>query len=197
MIAEYDDDNGNGNEKWRDGRYRDYDMDGDGRQQQQQQQLQAEEDDRTIIREDDYLIYPWARDHLLPLLFAATATNNNIKQSIVITTPITETSSSSNKNDTAFLFWHIPKSGGTFVKAIYKCIFGKSVSVLPNKAQILLATSSSSSRRQKNNIDIAFSSMPDFAALHLFNPANKGRMMALFRHPVERLISKFYYLQVA
>lgn len=30
-----------------------------------------------------------------------------------------------------------------------------------------------------------------------FDPMNQGRALALFRHPIERLVSKFYYLQTA
>ena len=32
---------------------------------------------------------------------------------------------------------------------------------------------------------------------NLYDKKNKGRILALFRHPVERMVSKFYYLQVA
>lgn len=37
----------------------------------------------------------------------------------------------------------------------------------------------------------------NFAIEHLYDKNHKGRVLALFRHPVERLISKFYYTQVA
>ena len=45
--------------------------------------------------------------------------------------------------------------------------------------------------------DILFAMDPSFAGEHLFDAQHKGRMMALFRHPVDRLVSKFYYLQTA
>ena len=35
------------------------------------------------------------------------------------------------------------------------------------------------------------------AAPRVFTPTNRGRLFALFRHPVDRLASKFYYLQMA
>lgn len=35
------------------------------------------------------------------------------------------------------------------------------------------------------------------ATQHLFSSLNKGMMFALLRHPVERAISQFYYLQNA
>lgn len=36
-----------------------------------------------------------------------------------------------------------------------------------------------------------------YAAEQLFDKEHKGRMMAVFRHPVQRVVSLFYYLQVA
>ena len=36
-----------------------------------------------------------------------------------------------------------------------------------------------------------------FATTTLFSPKHKGRMFALFRHPIDRAVSKFYYLQKA
>jgi len=45
--------------------------------------------------------------------------------------------------------------------------------------------------------DIIFTGNPIFAIEHLYDRGHKGRILALFRHPVERLISKFYYVQVA
>ena len=35
------------------------------------------------------------------------------------------------------------------------------------------------------------------SAHRVFTPTNRGRLFALFRHPVDRLASKFYYLQFA
>ena len=46
-------------------------------------------------------------------------------------------------------------------------------------------------------VDIIFTSDISFASEHLFDPENKGRIYALFRHPVDRAVSKFYYLQTA
>lgn len=46
-------------------------------------------------------------------------------------------------------------------------------------------------------VDMIFSSDVMFAADHLFDPNHKGRILALFRNPVDRSVSKFYYLQTA
>ena len=45
--------------------------------------------------------------------------------------------------------------------------------------------------------DIIFTSYPQYAIEHLYSKNHRGRALLLARHPVERLISKFYYLQVA
>lgn len=46
-------------------------------------------------------------------------------------------------------------------------------------------------------VDMIFTSDVNFAADHLFDSNNKGRIFALFRNPVDRSVSKFYYLQTA
>ncbi|KAL7529109.1 hypothetical protein ACHAWF_002840 [Thalassiosira exigua] len=44
-------------------------------------------------------------------------------------------------------------------------------------------------------VDVVISSDPAYAVRELFDERHKGRAVALFRHPIERLVSKFYYLQ--
>lgn len=46
-------------------------------------------------------------------------------------------------------------------------------------------------------VDVVFTSSPGYAAEHVLDARRRGRALVLFRHPVEQLISKFYYLQVA
>lgn len=45
--------------------------------------------------------------------------------------------------------------------------------------------------------DIIFTPFIDFATAQLYDPSHKGRAIGLFRHPIDRLVSKFYYLQTA
>ena len=45
--------------------------------------------------------------------------------------------------------------------------------------------------------DMVFTSDINFASQNLFDRMNKGRVFAFFRHPIDRLVSKFYYLQTA
>ncbi|KAL7536668.1 hypothetical protein ACHAXR_007322 [Thalassiosira sp. AJA248-18] len=115
-------------------------------------------------------MYPWARTSLRPVT--------------TIPKPSKET----------FLFWHIPKSGGTFVKSIYRTL-GKKTLVEPTPDSILQAEKMGLLAPGK--VDIIFSSFPDVAVSHMYDSTHKGRVLALFRHPVDRLISKFYYLQKA
>lgn len=176
--------------------------------------VNTRENEDTTTYDIDAHPWPWARENLLPII-TSTTTALYQEQSPQTTT----------KNNTTFLFWHIAKSGGTTAKAVYKCLLGKSVSILSSRAHVIKArerkekkslksfmgfvssqssftsslTSSSAKRRSSRNStpDIIFSMLPDMVAMNLFNPTNKGRLLALFRHPVDRLISKFYYLQIA
>jgi len=50
---------------------------------------------------------------------------------------------------------------------------------------------------QSHTTDLIFTMEPNFAGRELYDEANKGRFLALFRHPVERAVSMFYYLQTA
>eukprot|EP00956_Cyclotella_meneghiniana_P025329 scaffold52663_cov76-Cyclotella_meneghiniana.AAC.3 len=45
--------------------------------------------------------------------------------------------------------------------------------------------------------DLIFTSDINFASQHIFDRLHKGRVFAFFRHPIDRLVSKFYYLQTA
>ena len=148
-------------------------------------------------------IYPWAEHNLQPLTVKPDPTNE---------VPI---------------FWHIPKSGGTTVKNIAKCLdltiadragglprFGhdKDTTILayrPWKTRgptyINVDTTSEKGIIRAEKLGLVPSGLPDFistvypdvAIAHLYDSSHRGRAMGLFRHPVDRLVSKFYYLQVA
>jgi hypothetical protein len=47
------------------------------------------------------------------------------------------------------------------------------------------------------HVDVVSTAEFELAYTLLFNPEHKGRMFALFRHPIERAVSKFYYLRKA
>jgi len=86
------------------------------------------------------------------------------------------------------LFWHMPKSGGTTVKNLYKCM-GKAVAIFHLDIEKTLV--------QSDKVDILVSTCPAYAIEQLFDPSHRARVLAVFRHPVDRLISKFFYLQAA
>ncbi|KAL7438257.1 hypothetical protein ACHAXH_009488, partial [Discostella pseudostelligera] len=168
--------------------------------------------------------YPWARENLLPVTTTTIMTQTTTMLDQESSTQIMQTPPTTN-NSTTFLFWHISKSGGTSAKAIYRCLLGSnSVSVLSSRVDIGKATkameeeqqasmsftgfsssppaflssfTSSFSPVQRTTPNVIFSMIPDLVATNIFNPMNKGRLLALFRHPVDRLVSKFYYLQTA
>lgn len=50
---------------------------------------------------------------------------------------------------------------------------------------------------QSHTTDLIFTMEPNFAGQELYDVDNKGRFLALFRHPVERAVSMFFYLQTA
>lgn len=148
-------------------------------------------------------IYPWAEHNLQPLTVKPDPDNE------------------------VPLFWHIPKSGGTTVKNIAKCLdltiadragalprFGhdKDTELLayrpwrkvgPTYVNVDTTSNSGILRAEKLGLvpsglpDFISTVYPDFAIDHLYDTSHKGRAMALFRHPVDRLVSKFYYLQIA
>lgn len=53
------------------------------------------------------------------------------------------------------------------------------------------------SHGEQTQTDFVSSSLFHVVSMRLFTPNHKARMFALFRHPVERAVSKFYYLSKA
>lgn len=71
---------------------------------------------------------------------------------------------------------------------------GLNMEVIPQPPDILEAQDNGFV--QSGKADLLFSSYPDYATKKLFHGhgdhrGRRGRMFATFRHPVERLISKF------
>lgn len=125
------------------------------------------------------------------------------------------------------LFWHIPKAGGTTVKSIYECLdlkiatragglerFGhakdmeiKTFRPWGQKGPVYVNVDTTSFpgilRAERLGLvpsgvaELIFTSFPNYAVTHLYDEQHKGRALAIFRHPVDRLVSKFYFLQVA
>ena len=122
---------------------------------------------------------------------------------------------------------HYTQSGGTTAKSIYECLnliianragglaqFGYSTKNFllsfhpwgesgPSYVNADTTSFEGINRAERlrlvpaHKADIIFTSYPEYAISHLYNRNNKGRAMGLFRHPINRLVSKFYYLQIA
>lgn len=125
------------------------------------------------------------------------------------------------------LFWHIPKSGGTTAKRLYQCmgqtlahrvgadpkwghdqteeivVFephdGKDWKVVNVDTTIKpgILRAKKLGLVQSHTTDLIFTMEPNFAGRELYDEENKGRFLALFRHPVDRALSMFFYLQTA
>ena len=50
---------------------------------------------------------------------------------------------------------------------------------------------------QSHTSDLIFTMEPQFTGQELYDEEHKGRSLALFRHPVDRALSMFFYLQAA
>lgn len=125
------------------------------------------------------------------------------------------------------LFWHIPKSGGTTAKRLYQCMgktlahrvgadprFGHDeeneiVVFEPHEGKDWKVVNVDTTIKpgilrarklglvQSHSTDLIFTMEPAFAGEQLYDEDNKGRFLALFRHPVDRASSLFFYLQKA
>lgn len=116
------------------------------------------------------LTYPWAQTNLVPL------------------------TSSPNPGREQAVFWHIPKSAGTTMKSLFQCLEQMSYIVSkPNKIAVAKEYKVVPSQKW----DILFTMSPSAVIQTLLSEEHPGRVLSMFRHPVERLISKFYYLQTA
>mmetsp|Transcript_15529 Transcript_15529/g.22707 ORF Transcript_15529/g.22707 Transcript_15529/m.22707 type:complete len:346 (-) Transcript_15529:208-1245(-) len=124
------------------------------------------------------------------------------------------------------VYWHIPKSSGTSMKRYYGCmgltaasetgiidghdkdetiqVWQRGNEKFPGLKLVNVDTSTREgiARAKKLGLaqsglaDIVFAPLPSYA-LTMFDPDHKARFFALFRHPIERAVSLFYYHQVA
>ena len=131
-------------------------------------------------------------------------------------------SSIPNPSTETSLFYHIPKSGGTTVQSTYECFSlslanrvgaddtNELVSFKPwpynSKARYVnvdTTTRKGIDRARKlglvssNLADLIITSDPVYAIENLYSKDERGRVLLMMRHPVDRLVSKFYYLQMA
>ena len=92
--------------------------------------------------------------------------------------------------------YSIMQSGGSNGKRFYACSYKqKKIAVLSRPQEILHAEETD--HLSSGEVGLIFSMSPGSAIKNLFNEESRARVMAVFRHPVDRLVSKFYYLQIA
>lgn len=80
------------------------------------------------------------------------------------------------------------------MKRLYRCM-QKSVDVRSRKKDIFERNAAAAIR--SGTVDLVVSTFPELAVRRLFAADHQARALAMFRHPVDRLISLFYYLQTA
>jgi len=121
------------------------------------------------------------------------------------------------------LYWHVPKSGGTTVHDYYgECfslIEASELGIIGHENDETLQLVEINGGNNHVNVDtttlpgifhaselglvaskiseIIFSPLLHESVTHLFSPTHQGQMFAIFRHPVDRVISLFYYLREA
>jgi len=121
------------------------------------------------------------------------------------------------------VYWHIPKSSGTSMKRYYGCmglVLASEAGIInghdkdetiqvwqrkfPESKLVNVDTSTREGIARAKKLGLAKSGLADvvfasmaYYALTMFDPDHKARFFALFRHPIERAVSLFYYHQVA
>lgn len=97
-------------------------------------------------------------------------------------------------------FWHIPKAGGTSVKWYYVNCRGIKLAHYDDEFDIVsrpgVIKAKAANLVPSHSHDMLMSAL-FHPAIDLFDSENKGRAFAMFRHPVEIVVSTYYYLQTA
>ena len=164
---------------------------------------------RRYLKSTSYFTQQKKRPRPPPPLYQWT---NHLHPLSSIPNPTTETT----------LFYHIPKSGGTTIQSTYECFSlslanrvgvnnsDELVSFKPwpynSKARYVnvdTTTRTGIDRARKLGLvesrlaDLIITSDPIYAIENLYSKDERGRVLLMMRHPVDRLVSKFYYLQMA
>lgn len=120
------------------------------------------------------------------------------------------------------IFWHVPKAGGSTIKDVagscHRLVMASNVGVSGGHANdteleivhpggsafVNIDTNSVEGIEHAKDIGFAESGLANIIVStlvretnDLLSPNHMGRFFAVFRHPIERAISLFYYLQVA
>ena len=97
-------------------------------------------------------------------------------------------------------FWHIPKAGGSSAKYYYVNCRGIKLAHYDDDFDIVsrpgVMKAKAANLVPSHSHDMLMSAL-FHPAIDLFDSENKGRAFAMFRHPVDIVISTYYYLQTA
>ena len=131
-------------------------------------------------------------------LLSRKATLDDMDESLYRFTPSSFTSDRSKTDPkTVMFFTHVPKSGGTNVRAYYKCVLGPSEMILPNdpsKDEPRYLGPPKESAKTTLVMGRPGSTPNYFGDSH---ELPKAKAFTMFRHPVERMVSDYYYIQKA
>ena len=123
---------------------------------------------------------------------------NNLDESVYRFMPSSFNSVSSNnapdREASMMLFAHVPKSGGSNVKAYYKCLLQSKEMFPPRKGEPLLKGTTKESAKTTLVLGKLGQAPYYFGNSH---ELPKAKAFTMLRHPVERMVSDYYYIQNA
>ena len=123
---------------------------------------------------------------------------NNLDESVYRFMPSSFNSVSSNnapdREASMMLFAHVPKSGGSNVKAYYKCLLQSKEMFPPRKGEPLLKGTTKESAKTTLVLGRLAQAPNYFGDSH---ELPKAKAFTMLRHPVERMVSDYYYIQKA
>ena len=97
---------------------------------------------------------------------------------------------------TSMLFTHVPKSGGTNVKSYYECVLQPSVMILPNGDPSKREPLYQGTPKESAKTTLVLGKLGQ--APYYFGNSHelpKAKAFTMLRHPVERMVSDYYYIQ--
>ena len=123
---------------------------------------------------------------------------NNLDESVYRFTPSSFTPDSSNngpdREASMMLFAHVPKSGGTNVKKYYQCVLQSTEMFPPQEGEPLFKGTTKESAKTTLVLGRLAHAPNYFGDSH---ELPKAKAFTMLRHPVERMVSHYYYLQKA
>lgn len=100
--------------------------------------------------------------------------------------------------EATMFFTHFPKSGGTNVKSYYACVLQPSVMILPNGDQSRRKPLYQGTPNESAETTLVLGKLGQ--AHYHFGPSHqlpKAKAFTMLRHPVDRMVSDYYYIQQA